>query len=495
MKKNNFIEIIIITIVTIILCSNFLQMHFSSDTYVLYNLGYFNYPSEYFLPDGRLISALACYIAGIFNLPIPVYIIGMDFIGMILLSLAIYIMSKVLRKIIKPKDKFTEILLIIASNILILNQYALEYLLFPESAVMCLGVLFLVIAIKVLVESPKHKYLKIFICLLITGLSYQAELNIFPVLAIMIYIVKQIKEKKKITIFLKEFIIEMLKLSLIIMAVLAITLGIIYLTKSVLNNNTEKIISLTSYRAFIRRGRIVSKYMDELWNNCMHMLPKHTFTATIVLTIILLVLTKAKKQTIIYYILLMMVILLVCTAPLFVFDMGIHGRVSVPLAMVMGISCIILIANVQEIQTKWIKNVAVVFTIFLFVVNAIFILQNIAEHIAANRVDEDNGKTIKYLIEKYEEENNIKVTKFSYTYDIIPQQFAVGIKPMQSMTERKFAWPWCVLYAMDYYCERNFELVDGNPFVFDSKNKYVNYDQFVDEQIIFEYDTVYMIIY
>ena len=72
-KKGAIVFLGILGIIVII-CSNFLQMHFSSDTYVLYRLGYFNYPSEYFLQDGRLISTLFCYLRGILHLPIPVFI-------------------------------------------------------------------------------------------------------------------------------------------------------------------------------------------------------------------------------------------------------------------------------------------------------------------------------------------------------------------------------------------------------------------------------------
>ena len=79
-NKKNFIELISITLVTLVLCSNFLQMHFSSDTFALINYGYFRYPSEYFLLDGRILSTLACYAGGLLHLPYPVYIIGMDFL-------------------------------------------------------------------------------------------------------------------------------------------------------------------------------------------------------------------------------------------------------------------------------------------------------------------------------------------------------------------------------------------------------------------------------
>ena len=205
-----------------IICINFLQMHYSSDTYVLYQLGYFKYPSEYFLKDGRLISTLFCYLGGILHLPIPAYIIAMDFLGMIFLAISIYIISKIFIDIIKPENKKKEILIYLASFVLILNQYTLEYLLFPESAVMCLGVLFNVIAIKFMVDNPKCKYIKIFLALLVAVFRYQGVLNMFPVLAILVYIVKQILDKREYKVKEKEFFVEMIKLAFIVIVVLAI---------------------------------------------------------------------------------------------------------------------------------------------------------------------------------------------------------------------------------------------------------------------------------
>lgn len=207
-------------------------MHYSSDTFVLYNLGYLKYPSEYFLRDGRIISTLFCYLGGILHLPIPVYIIAMDFIGMIFLSVAIYIMSKIFINIIKPTKLKWEILIYLAAFILILNQYTLEYLLFPESAVMCLGILFTVLAVKEFVDNDnKYKYLKIFLYLLLTGLSYQGELNIFPILAILVLVLKQIKEKKETKEFIKDFAKELIKLIVVTVSILVICLGIVHISE------------------------------------------------------------------------------------------------------------------------------------------------------------------------------------------------------------------------------------------------------------------------
>ena len=164
-EKENVIKFLGILGTIIVICINFLQMHFSSDTYVLYRLGYFNYPSEYFLQDGRLLSTLFCYLGGILHLPIPVYITAMDFIGMVFLAIAIYIVGGIFKNIIKPNSVLKEVLIYLASFVLILNQYTLEYLLFPESAVMCMGVLFIVLAIKEFAGKNDNKYLKIFLYL------------------------------------------------------------------------------------------------------------------------------------------------------------------------------------------------------------------------------------------------------------------------------------------------------------------------------------------
>lgn len=496
-KTKEIVELSFIAIVTIILCNNFLQMHFSSDTYVLYDLGYMAYPSKYFLLDGRIISALVCYMAGLLNLPIPVYIIGMDFIGMIFLSISIHILSKVLRKILQPQSILSEIMIILASYVLILNQFTLEYLLFPESAVMCFGMLFLIISVKLVYESPNHKYFKIFLCLLITGLSYQGELNIFPALVIMIYVVKQIKENKKIKLFLKEFFLEMIKLAMIMIFVLAITMIMIKMGKAYFHDTSDRMMKFINLRAVYLRGEIILEYMDELWNECMHMLPKHSNTIVIMITIILLVIIKAKKQTMINYICLLAVMIASCVLPMFIFNTGICGRVNIPLMMTSGVSLVILLATSQHSNTEWQKNIVTIFTILVFIINSIFIIQNLTEHIAANRVDENTGKTIKYLLKKYEQENNVTVTKFGYSYDFNPQQYAVGIRPMQSMTERKFACSWSILYAMNYYCERDFKLVYFRiPSQKEEQYKnQVDYTEFSEEQLIFDGDTVYLIVY
>ena len=58
------------------------------------DLGYFQYPSQYFLKDARIISTLFTYLAGILNLDYQVFIVGMEVLAVIIASFSIYILYK-----------------------------------------------------------------------------------------------------------------------------------------------------------------------------------------------------------------------------------------------------------------------------------------------------------------------------------------------------------------------------------------------------------------
>lgn len=105
LNEEDKIILVIILAITTLLGNAFLKTHFSSDTYVLIDLGYFEYPSQYFLLDGRLISTLACYIAGIYKIPYFTYLLGMDIIGICLLTLAIFVFYKNIVKLLRSKRK------------------------------------------------------------------------------------------------------------------------------------------------------------------------------------------------------------------------------------------------------------------------------------------------------------------------------------------------------------------------------------------------------
>ena len=496
-NKENAIKYLIIQLITLFICQNFLQMHYSSDTYVLFDLGYMEYPSKYFLLDGRIISTLVCYLGGILNLPIPTYIVGMDFIGIIFIGISIYLINQIIEGILKPQNKLFKILLTASSFVLILNQFTLEYLLFPESAVMCLGVLLNVVAIKIMAQSSKHKYLKIFFTLLLAALCYQGLVNMFPVMAVMIYTIKNIVDERPFKVKEKEFIIEMFKLAAIVVLVLILCVQVVEIGKKALNSRQDRMMHLKDFEAVMFRAETVAEYMDELWNKCLYMFPENTNTIILIAASVLLLMLRPKPGTIFNYIIQLFVCFVICILPMFLFNTGPCGRTNVPLMMVWGATLVILLAQSTVVNKPKTTKILYGFVILSFIINTIFLMQNITEHIAANRVDENMGRTIKYALEKYEKETGIRVTRFSYTYDANPQQYAVGIKPIGSLTERKFACSWSVTQAMRFYCERNFKLVGVKIERGSEHEKIVrkDYKEFSEEQLIFIDNTLLLVIY
>lgn len=501
-KKQKTIKYLIIFTITLLLCQNFLQLHFAADTYALYDYGYMEYPKIYFLRDGRLISSAVCFLAGILNIPMPAYIIGMAFIAIIFISIAIYIINQIFEDIIKPQKNITKLALTASCFVLILNQFTLEYLLFAESAIMCLSILLIVLAINVMVKESKHKYIKIFLLLMLSALSYQCSLNIFPVLAISIYIIKGIFDKRNWKIKLKEFCIEMIKLALILLLILSICIGIIKICNKVLNNNENfqlenRISDLSNNDVITQKNEKVKNCFNSVWNKGLNMLPPYTLNITIATTLILLIFLRTKKHIIMQYIMLIIVIILMFIMGIYIFRYVECGRMNEPIMMIWGVSLIILIAQSQIVEMYKIEKIIYMLAILSFVINSIFLMQNITEHIAADRVDENVGKTIKRAVEKYEEKTGITITKFGYTFDANSQRYSAGIKPIGVLSERKFWSKVGVKKAVDYYCERKFQYVNYKLLenIYREKIKGKDYDEFSEEQLIFYKDTLILLVY
>lgn len=498
-NKEEKILLLIIIAVSMILCSSFLQMHYSSDTYCLMKWGYFEYPSHYFLLDGRLISTLVCYLAGLFNIPYTIYIVGMDIIGILLLSITVFVMYKTLLNVMKIEKKTNKFMLLLATYVLVFNQFSLEFLLFPESAVMCLGVITSVLAATKVISEDKYKYLKIFGLMLISIFSYQGLINIFPILAVLLIILKQEYEKTKIKENIVYSLKEIAKIIFVLFVVVVINLVAIKIGCSIIGDSSDRGVTIEDKEDFFKRLNDLPVYVDEIWNKFMNMLPKHINSIMVVVTVLLLLVYKKERkiEILLKYIILTIAICIICIAPIFVFNTGICGRVNAPIAEILGISLIFLILlieqNIEKDKTK--NKIIYIIITLIFMLNAIMILQNTAEHIAANKVDENQGKTINYLINKYEKESGNKVTKFSYAYDSAPQQYVVGIRKIGSLTERKFACPWCIQEALEFYCNREFEFVMMNINIYYSKFKVEDYTEFTEEQIVFIGDTMYMLIY
>ena len=176
------------------------------------------------------------------------------------------------------------------------------------------------------------------------------------------------------------------------------------------------------------------------------MIPKYSILIYPFIILALLIITKAKIQTIVNYIIYIVISFASVVLPLFIITAAVCARLSLPAMMILGGSLIILIANIENEPKEWKKKLISIFVIIIFIANAGFIVINTTEHIAANKIDEAQGKQIKYMLDKYEEESGNKVTKFAYRYDPDPQQYATRNKTYGIINRKKVSL--CVVYRI-----------------------------------------------
>lgn len=378
-----------------------------------------------------------------------------------------------------------------ASYVLIFNQCTLEYLLFPESAVMCFGLLCVILASIYTIEDVKFKWIKVFLLLFLTMISYQGLGMAFPIFVIFLQFLnlKNTKNKKSI---IKNLIIS----AIIMIVAVILEFLIIRLCNSALGTESTRISIEDFYDFEIILTMFINygiKSSMSLFVNFMNMLPRLFLPLIALLSIILLF--KDKKTSIYILPIIIIIYLIMIENSIFmtVFTMGETGRANWITPLEWGMSLIYLLIYFDK--NKLLGKIVTIFIIFSFSFNSFMLLQNSSYHTAANLIDRNDGYAINRKIEKYEKETGNKITKFSYIYEYFSSPYAIGIKQLGSLTERALSCPWSINQSLNYYTNRKLELVEF-PREIEIKLKSVfNYEEFSVDQIYLENDTMYILVY
>ena len=493
-KQDNKILYGIILVITFILCNAFVQPHYSTDTYVLMNLGYFEYPKQYFLLDGRLISAMFCFLGGILNLEYDIYVVLLEYIAIIFMSLAIYQMYLLLVDVLKLEKSEHKIIILLATFILVLNQFTIDYLLYPESGVMCMGLYFVILAVNIAMSSKKKKYGKTFISLFVAATAYQGLINIFPLLMVFCYILKNLNNGKTFKSNVKEFFFEMIINAFIVIDIIFIQIIIVTIFNQVLETGKPiRVNSFSDISFAIKKMISVTKDIKKILAY-LNRLPVYTNAVMVIGTLFFLVKLRVKLREIFYYIFIIACSLVICFCTIFGFTTGPVARTSSPIAMLLGISIIYVLA-ISFTKNK-LKEVLYIITVIVFAVNSVAIIRNSNSHIEACILDNYIGTTLREKVKEYEEDTGIRVTKVCFMDDYISDNYHAGIKSINALTHRTVSCRWSKLAFVNVWCNRKFKEIkisDLNIYMQCAYGK--ESDIFREEQITFYQDMLVFIIY
>ncbi len=499
LKENheNIIIYLSILALCIIICSPLLQMHIASDTYNFMDLGYFEYPSQFFLRDARVISSLASYIGGILNLPYNVFIIGMEILAVIIVSISIYYLYKtVVEKlkidstsdVEKNKKLLLKVLIIMASFILVFNCMGLEYLLYVECSVMCLSVMLSILAARIFTKKTKFCYLKSFLLVVLATFCYQGAVNVFLPLTILFLFID--KDKKSVKELVKDVVISCLIigiayiLNILVMGILNTMLGEEQgrVAGGILNNLKNFAVIIN----YVINVTLITNY--NLWPTAISLI-------VIVISLIIIAFQKKSTAKILQYLFIVLVAFGISVGPVFFMKTpSMEARMAMSIGAIPGLSMLFLLS--LNYEGKILKTIITLGITVFFIYNCINTIQIFGAHIATNKVDKEIGLMIKYELEKYENETGNTIENIAVCKDKYPRSFPNGWdKKFFSFTQRAFDNFFCIREALNYFCNRKFNIVSMDQTIYEENFKGKDWITFSNEQLVFEGNTMYMCTY
>ena len=172
------------------------------------------------------------------------------------------------------------------------------------------------------------------------------------------------------------------------------------------------------------------------------------------------------------------------------------GRMVFSVGALIGLIFMYLYCTTDILEGKSIYKWIMRIILCIYCITIIFNEMNILyQHKHANKLDEQECKAVGEYIKKYEEENNMTVTKITYCYDNSVTWYYNHLSHKSLFTHRALMIWWCNIDAINYYNNLNLEKVGMPKQIYDKYFKDKDWDEFSEEQFVFIDDTLYYCIY
>lgn len=320
---------------------------------------------------------------------------------------------------------------------------------------------------------------------------YQGSINIFITLVTLLLIID--KSKVNIKENIKQFIIA----GIIFVVSEIVNIICMYLINNFMGSEQERVAGNVIIRNILLFNPLMKFIIENVFILNFNLWPSMIIPIFIGVSVILILCSKKKIRGLIEYIFLILVAVLASILPVFLMKSpGIEPRMVMSAGSIIGISIIYLSYIFNDEKSKIMQDIIFVITMIFFIFNTINTIQIFSAHIATNKIDANMGITIKYKIEKYENETGNNVTKVAYHRDSMHRDFPYGYKKkLSSFTQRAFDNYYCIIEALNYYCNRKFEKTTMDEKIYTDNFFGKNWDTYSDEQIVFEGDTMYICTY
>lgn len=490
--KKNKINIFIflgMLIFAFIVCSNFLKEHYTNDSYYVSAYGY-DYYVRHFLLSNRMFSALFLLIFKWLDIPFYKEITIMAVILTFIMVLAWFILYKFVIKLMKKeKSIIYNILIGLASFLVVFNMCTAEGLLYVEVGTMPFGILFAILGACILATDRKFKYVISLILVTMSGLFYQATSAMFVLLALVLI---AIKHKGNIKAIIKDTIF------------IAVIYGIAMIVNFIGVKIWAKILG-DEFRKFEMPSIVailatILKFGETILIDNVGIGPKYFYLALIaILTVIFIIgiiLRKKDYFMILEYVTLIILSIIIPIIPILATPATqyIEPRMAMCFGSIIGILIIFLLAVVEIDRNKYLLIAVATITIFNFIINSVFLITASSATLVTNRLDHFIVKDIIQEIEKYETTSGKTIKNVGVAFDKKYTMYYEGEPALRCYNVRSMGTSWAVKEIISTFTGRTFKNTNVPQ---DVKEKFLqnDWDRYNKEQLVFEEENLYICIY
>ncbi len=488
-NKNNIYVFIVMFLFSIIICTNFLKIHFAQDTYCLYSYGYNNY-ILHFLRSARFFSALELWISQLLNITFFTNLKIMSIIGIILITVAWFVLYKFVLKLINnEKSVYCNILIASITFSILYNFSSCEMFIFAESGIMCLSILFSVIGACIFNSNIKHKYILSFIFVVLSSIAYQATISLFVVIALIIEIYRNKGKAKKI-------IGEAFLIGIFFGGALSLNLVLVKIIEHILGD----IIRPTAFPTIGIIIETIKNYGNIMAFDTFKVLPRYSYVVVLAIITLWYIFNNCRKKdyfSILEYIILILVSFIMPLLPVIVTAQDqqyLEPRMTFSYASLLGclVLYIVLKFNIKDGIVN--KKIAIIFAVGIMILNAMYFVRNSTENIVCGYLDRNVAKSILEEIYEYQNKNNIKIENIGISYDQKSTTYYDGQPSLETTNVRSMVTNWAAVQVLELYSGEKYKVVDTPD---DVKQEFLKYDWhfYNPKQLVFKENNLYICLY
>lgn len=467
--KKDYIIFLGIFLLAVIMYINWINMHYSADTYNIINVGYEKYAINWSLKDGRLIMYFITMIFAKLHIPIEIYVVS-TLLGALAISCICVIKLKniIINCSNSKSSKTKEVFVTIASFFTIFNFMYIEDMYFVEAIVMALSLLLFIYSANIMVNNKNLKNRVIALILSIIGIiAYQGTAGFLIILTFFLSLIRNRVELKGQKDIIKTNIKRILLDTIMagIIAFLAIVINMI-LVKVIGNITGQVQTRVGSIFAIFENLKYIINNFNIILKENIGLFPTNLLYIFIGITLMLALIYDLKTKSVKFLTIKLMCIIIISIVCGFLVSLGTlssfyTGRLHYCIGTMMGFVLLCLIMeNEDEIFRRIIELILIMYSI-VNIYNCIIVTY---EHKLVNEYEKQSAKEIEEYIEKYEEENKNKVENIAI-YTVTGQDYKTYFKEINRksvVTYNALRCNWSADGVINFYIDRNLNTVNLN---------------------------------